>query len=85
MDFRAMLKKKKYAKWAADDEQPDWGDLKEVEQKPAPALKKVEKVRHTRMQCFTIGLIWRPLIMRNIMMFAIRASKFYGHIMWYYT
>lgn len=43
MDFRAMLKKRKYAKWAKDDKDPDWGDLKETE-KPVPALKKVEKV-----------------------------------------
>lgn len=43
MDFRAMLKKRKYAKWGEKKEDPDWGDLKEVE-KPLPALKKVEKV-----------------------------------------
>lgn len=43
MDFRAMLKKRKYAKWGDNKEDPDWGDLKEVE-KPMPALKKVEKV-----------------------------------------
>lgn len=43
MDFRAMLRKRKYAKWAKDDKDPDWGDLKETE-KPLPALKKVEKV-----------------------------------------
>lgn len=46
MDFRAMLKKRKYAKWGNQKEDPDWGDLKEVE-KPMPALKKVEKVRFT--------------------------------------
>lgn len=44
MDFRAMLKKRKYAKWGQPKDDPDWGDLKEVE-KPIPALKKVEKVR----------------------------------------
>lgn len=44
MDFRAMLKKRKYAKWGDDKSDPDWGDLKEVE-KPLPQLKKVEKVR----------------------------------------
>lgn len=43
MDFRAMLKKRKYAKWGNQKEDPDWGDLKEVD-KPMPALKKVEKV-----------------------------------------
>lgn len=43
MDFRAMLKKRKYAKWGNQKEDPDWGDLKEVD-KPLPALKKVERV-----------------------------------------
>lgn len=43
MDFRALLKKRKYAKWDKDKGDPDWGDLKEVE-KPMPTLKKVEKV-----------------------------------------
>ncbi|CAH2099215.1 unnamed protein product [Euphydryas editha] len=42
MDFRALLKKRKYAKWGEKKEDPDWGDLKEVE-KPIPPLKKVEK------------------------------------------
>lgn len=51
MDFRAMLKKRKYAKWGKEKEDPDWGDLKEVE-KPLPALKKVEKVR----LCFILFL-----------------------------
>lgn len=46
MDFRAMLKKRKYAKWGDGKGDPDWGDLKETE-KPLPALKKVEKVRGT--------------------------------------
>ena len=44
MDFRAMLKKKKYAKWGNDDGGPDWGNLKEVPQDQDPGLKKVEKV-----------------------------------------
>lgn len=39
-----MLKKRKYAKWGEKKDDPDWGDLKEVE-KPMPPLKKVEKVR----------------------------------------
>ncbi|GLH11535.1 Putative titin length, partial [Gryllus bimaculatus] len=42
MDFRAMLKKRKYAKWDKDKEDPDWGDLKETE-KQVPQLKKVER------------------------------------------
>lgn len=44
MDFRAMLKKRKYAKWGKDNQDPDWGTLKEVEEPPKPQLKKVEKV-----------------------------------------
>ena len=44
MDFRAMLKKRKYAKWGNQEKDPDWGDLKEVE-KPLPTLKKVERVK----------------------------------------
>lgn len=44
MDFRAMLKKRKYAKWGPDKGDPDWGDLKEVEKPPAPTLKKVDRV-----------------------------------------
>lgn len=43
MDFRAMLKKRKYQKWAREEEH-EKVDLKEVE-KPMPALKKVERVR----------------------------------------
>jgi len=43
MDFRAMLKKRKYAKWGKDKDDPEWGELKETEI-PVPALKKVERV-----------------------------------------
>ncbi|XP_050067771.1 twitchin isoform X12 [Anopheles maculipalpis] len=46
MDFRAMLKKRKYAKWGKEEKDPDWGDLKEVE-KPLPQLKKVERKQDT--------------------------------------
>lgn len=44
MDFRAMLKKRKYQKWAREEQEQEKVDLKEVE-KPLPALKKLEKVR----------------------------------------
>lgn len=47
MDFRAMLKKRKYQKWAREEAEQEKVDLKEVE-KPMPALKKVEKVRKPR-------------------------------------
>lgn len=55
MDFRAMLKKRKYAKWDDKKEDPDWGDLKEVE-KPLPALKKVEKVRVRIYKIFVLKI-----------------------------
>lgn len=55
MDFRTMLKKRKYAKWGNQKEDPDWGDLKETE-KPKPALKKVEKVSGREY----LILIWQP-------------------------
>lgn len=46
MDFRSMLKKKKYAKWGNDDEGPDWGDLKHHDKPEEPELKKVKEVRN---------------------------------------
>lgn len=39
-----MLKKRRYQKWAREEQEQEKVDLKEVE-KPIPALKKVEKVR----------------------------------------
>lgn len=39
-----MLKKRKYQKWAREEQEQEKVDLKEVE-KPLPALKKLEKVR----------------------------------------
>ena len=44
MDFRSMLKKKKYAKWGNDDGGPDWGDLKHNEKEEEPCLKKAPEV-----------------------------------------
>ena len=44
MDFRSMLKKKKYAKWGNDDQGPDWGDLKHHDQPEEPELQKVKEV-----------------------------------------
>ena len=44
MDFRAMLKKRKYAKWGKDKDDPEWGTLKEVDEPAKPQLKKVERV-----------------------------------------
>ena len=52
MDFRSMLKKKKYAKWGNDDEGPDWGDLKHNEKEEEPVLKKVKEVRRLLNWCF---------------------------------
>ena len=47
MDFRSMLKKKKYAKWGNDDGGPDWGDLKHHDQEPEPEIEKVKEVRES--------------------------------------
>jgi hypothetical protein len=44
MDFRAMLKKRKYAKWGNQEKEIEI-NLKEVE-KPVPTLKKVERVKY---------------------------------------
>lgn len=56
MDFRAMLKKRKYQKWAREEAEQEKVDLKEVE-KPMPALKKVERVRVAVWLCsFTYEL-----------------------------
>lgn len=63
MDFRALLKKRKYAKWGEDKGDPDWGELKEVE-KPMPALKKVDKVRLTLLstKCLQFNLNFFTLL-----------------------
>ena len=45
MDFRGMLKKKKYAKWDNDEGPPEWGDLKHLEEEQQAALKTPAKVR----------------------------------------
>lgn len=43
MDFRAMLRRRKYKEWGRDPNDPQWGELKETE-KPLPTLRKVEQV-----------------------------------------
>lgn len=58
MDFRAMLKKRKYAKWKGDENDPNWGDLKEVEKPPVPSLKKVERVSFTSKNHFIFEFIY---------------------------
>lgn len=57
MDFRAMLKKRKYAKWGKDKDDPEWGDLKETEI-PVPALKKVERVNTILYSIILPIIIW---------------------------
>ena len=49
MDFRAMLKKRRYKAWDKDKGDPDWGDLKEVEKPQIPQLKKVVQVSTPEM------------------------------------
>lgn len=62
MDFRAMLKKRKYAKWGKDKDDPEWGDLKETEI-PVPALKKVEKVLSQHSQNLKSNIVVIILIL----------------------
>ena len=45
MDFRTMLKKKKYAKNVADNEDPDWGSLKKVERDGPDSDEADKKVK----------------------------------------
>ena len=45
MDFRALLKRKRYSEWDKDKGDPDWGELKKAEQEQKPMLKHVEKVK----------------------------------------
>ena len=49
MDFRAMLKKRKYKKTEIEREDLDLPDLKGVEKDAKPALKKVEKVKKSQV------------------------------------
>ena len=67
MDFRAMLKKKKYAKNQLDDQGPDWGDLKPVEGEAPPVLKKTEKVSMTQhiIAHTTITILFIPTDFRR--------------------
>ena len=39
-----MLKKRKYAKWGKEQQDPDWGELKEAGKDDKPKLKHIEKV-----------------------------------------
>ncbi|KFM81373.1 Twitchin, partial [Stegodyphus mimosarum] len=42
MDFRAMLKKRQYAKWKEDQQDPDW-NLKPPEKERRPSLRETKK------------------------------------------
>lgn len=62
MDFRAMLKRKKYAKWGPENEDPDWGQLKPTEAERRASLKdtKVTKfhfVQHINHHIFMWTII----------------------------
>ena len=46
MDFRTMLKKKKYAKNVADNEDPDWGSLKKVDRPDGDSDDAEKKVNN---------------------------------------
>lgn len=65
MDFRAMLKKRRYQKWDKGDQDPNWGDLKETE-KEAPKLKKVEKVKaHFVIRYFILAFFTTIFLMKK--------------------
>ena len=68
MDFRSMLKKKKYAKWGGDDGGPDWGDLKhhdKPEEEPEEAPKEVKQFLRIVIQ--RILLIFRFKIITTML------------------
>ena len=63
MDFRTMLKKKKYAKNVADDEGPDWGNLKHVDRPEGEAEEADKKVlKFSKSMLFTKLVKVFPLI-----------------------
>lgn len=43
MDFRAMLKHRQYAKWKKDQEDPNWGNLKSVEEERLAQIKEPKR------------------------------------------
>ncbi|GBN65977.1 Twitchin, partial [Araneus ventricosus] len=43
MDFRAMLKRRQYAKWGRGEGDPDWGNLKPGEQERRPSVGDLKK------------------------------------------
>ncbi len=53
MDFRAMLRRRKYKEWGRDPNDPQWGELKETE-KPIATLKKVDKVCFIKNELISI-------------------------------
>lgn len=43
MDFRAMLKHRQYAKWKKDQDDPNWGNLKSVEEERLAQIKEPKR------------------------------------------
>lgn len=43
MDFRAMLKHRQYAKWKKDQDDPNWGNLKAVEEERLAQIKEPKR------------------------------------------
>jgi hypothetical protein len=75
MDFRAMLKRKKYAKWKDDKEDPNW-ELKKAEEEKKPQLKKVERVSVDSLIYFTLySRFLRYICQQKIRKFLIRCSS----------
>jgi hypothetical protein len=53
MDFRAMLAKRKYAKWGKQEEKLEY-DLKETPKDDKPKLKHIERVRFYNLSHFCL-------------------------------
>ncbi|GAU87381.1 hypothetical protein RvY_00244-2 [Ramazzottius varieornatus] len=56
MDFRALLQKRKYDKWGIEEEDPNWGDLKHLEQEKIELKKRDAKKDHFMKELFDIRL-----------------------------
>merc|ERR1719154_289266 len=68
MDFRSMLKKKRYAKWKREQDKEEV-DLKEVEKPAPPTLKKVERKQESWI---------KPLIDSTVKEIKDKTAKFEG-------
>ena len=66
MDFRTMLKKKKYAKNVIAEDDPDWGNLKKVERPEAEPEPDDKPVRSPTFLRTSSASYERFLIFRSV-------------------